>query len=425
MTARTDADGGRFPGTLADWLAYTPFFATTFLAKWGVPVGPRDLGMSVVLILLALIVGLSTQRMRVDTRQFIAYLLMLAVLAAFQVLGAREFSFLSFLLMMALYLCYTVRVERPGDSGRRAMHFVSDCGAFVAACGVVQFASQFVLPYSMVFPIETMVPQHLQIEGYNTQIPLSYGSTIYKANGYFCLEPSFFSQLLAITLLIELVTRNRLSRIALLAAGLAVSYSGTGLIILLVCLPVLVIARRRWDLIVLGVVVLIAASLVSDKLNLDLFLQRASEFSNPRSSGFERFVGGFYLFEQYLWHDVGRALIGYGAGSFQDYALRAEYRAAEISFFKIVFEFGILGAILNLGFLFYTVLRSSAPPVIKLAVAVAYFMSGIYTATSHGFALTLLIWPGARDGAPAGRSLFGGTACARDHRRVTTEGARS
>ncbi|HMN78812.1 MAG TPA: hypothetical protein PKA20_02665 [Burkholderiaceae bacterium] len=425
MTARTEAVSGRFPGTLADWLAYTPFFATTFLAKWGVPVGPRDLGMSVMLILLALIIGLSTQRMRVDTRQFIAYLLMLAVLGAFQLLGAREFSFLSFLLMMALYLCYTVRVERPGDSGRRAMHFVADCGAFVAACGIVQFASQFVLPYNLVFPIETLVPQHLQIEGYNTQIPLTYGSTIYKANGYFCLEPSFFSQLLAITLLIELVTRNRLSRIALVAAGLAVSYSGTGIIILMVCLPVLVIARRRWDLIVLGAVVLVAGSLLSDKLNLDLFLQRASEFSNPRSSGFERFVGGFYLFEQYLWQDVGHALTGYGAGTFQDYADRAEHRAAEISFFKIVFEFGILGAILNLGFLFYTVFRSSAPPVIKLAVAVAYFMSGIYTATSHGFALTLLLWPGARDTATGGRGLFGGSAARAGRQRVAAEGVGS
>lgn len=425
MTARTEAGSGRFPGTLADWLAYSPFFATTFLAKWGVPVGPRDLGMSVVLILLALIIGLATQRMRVDTRQFIAYLLMLAVLGVFQLLGAREFSFLSFLLMMALYLCYTVRVERPGDSGQRAMHFVADCGVFVAACGIVQFVSQFVLPHELVFPIETLVPQHLQIDGYNTQIPLSYGSKIYKANGYFCLEPSFFSQLLAITLLIELVTRNRLSRIALVAAGLAVSYSGTGLIILMVCLPVLMIARRRWDLIVLGLIVLIAGSLVSEKLNLDLFLQRAGEFTDPRSSGFERFVGGFYLFDQYLWHDVGHALTGYGAGTFQNYAGRAEYRAAEIAFFKIVFEFGILGAILNLGFLFYTVFRSSAPPVIKLAVAVAYFMSGIYTATSHGFALTLLLWPGARDQAADGRGLSGRAASPAGRQRLAAEGANS
>ena len=405
MTARTSAP--RF-GTLADWLICAPLIVTTFLAKLAIPYISQDPGLALLLVLLTVVIGLVTQRMQIDTRQFVAYLAMIAALGSFQLLGAREFSLPSFALMVAIYFAYALRVERDGDSGRRALHFATEVGSVIAVCGIVQFAAQFVLPYNFVFPIETMVPPELLIDGYNTQIPLYFGAKIYKSNGFFCLEPSFFSQLLAISIVVELVTRNRLSRLALMACGIAVSYSGTGLIVLMFCIPTLIIARRRWDLIALGLLCLGGAMLLSDKLSLDVFLQRAGEFSERRSSGFERFVGGFYLFDQYLWSEPLNALTGHGAGTFLRFARRANEFAAEMAFFKIVFEFGIIGAILNFGFLFYAVLRSSGPPVVKLAVVVAYFMNGIYTPTSHGFALTLLIWPTTRpttnEGAIRGRS---------------------
>ena len=72
---------------------------------------------------------------------------------------------------------------------------------------------------------------------------MGYGSHEYRANGVFLLEPSFFSQVLAVGIVAELCTFGRLSRLALFGLALIVSYSGTGLIVLAVCLPLCLIGR--------------------------------------------------------------------------------------------------------------------------------------------------------------------------------------
>ncbi len=126
-------------------------------------------------------------------------------------------------------------------------------------------------------------------------------------------------------------------------------------------------------------------------------LSRVGEFGATHSSGYSRFVGGFYLFDQFLWHDPWRALFGYGAGSFISYSVRAHFGADEMALSKIVLEFGLVGATAYFGFLFCCLFYSPAPRVLKLAVGITYFLNGIYTPFSHGLALSLLLWQPAPD----------------------------
>jgi hypothetical protein len=187
-----------------------------------------------------------------------------------------------------------------------------------------------------------------------------------------------------------------LSRVGLFGLALIVSYSGTGLIVLAVCLPLCLIAQRRWGLLVSGLLLL--AVIIGFQLYFhgNRLLSRISEFDSEQSSAYMRFVGGFDLFNKFLWDDPWRAFFGYGAGSFASYASGVRsYAAAEMALFKIVFEFGIVGAIAYFGFLFSCLCSSSAPRLLILAVGITYFLNGIYVPFAHGLALSLLLWNSA------------------------------
>jgi ABC-type multidrug transport system fused ATPase/permease subunit len=187
-------------------------------------------------------------------------------------------------------------------------------------------------------------------------------------------------------------------RLAVYGLALIVSYSGTGLIVLAVCLPLCLVTQRRWGLLVLGLLVLAVIVAIQLHFHANRLLARIGEFDSDQSSAYMRFVGGFRLFDRFLWEDFWRTLFGYGAGSFVSYSSRVHYyAAAEMALFKIVFEFGLVGAVAYFGFLFSCLYYSSAPRLLTLAVGITFFLNGIYVPFAHGLALSLLLWNAAPD----------------------------
>lgn len=390
--------------TAGDWLAtvalYTPLATTTLISKVTAPGMTPGFALAWPLILLVTLLGLLTRSFVLDPKRLAVYLAMAAVVSAAQVLVGDPIAPLSLLLAISIFFTYAVSI-RPravdlpsaAHAQTRVLDFFGRFATFIAICGVVQFGLQFVAPKLFVFPIETLLPKSLLITGYNYIIPLKYGASIFKSNGIFMLEPSFFSQFLAIALIAELLGRNRLWRMGLYLFGMALSYSGTGLITLAVVLPVVVAMRKRWDLLLLGLLGLMALIPLAEPLHLNIFLERATEFDSVHTSGFQRFLGGAFLIDQFQRDDTLRMLFGMGAGTFMDYAGRADMPTAEMALYKIVFEYGVIGAALIFGFLIYCLARSRAPGPLRLAIGVTFLLSGIYTSASHGLALTLLIWP--------------------------------
>jgi hypothetical protein len=173
-----------------------------------------------------------------------------------------------------------------------------------------------------------------------------------------------------------------------------VSYSGTGLLILAVTLPMLVLMHRRWDLLLRGVLLLAVLALVAEPLNLTVTLNRAGEFGSTGSSAFYRFVGWTELFADKVWSSPLHALFGYGSGSFMEAA--AGYKVSEMAHAKIMFEFGVVGSLLYFTFILYCLLGSRAPALLRAGIVVAYFMNGAYSPSVTGFATTLLLWPTPR-----------------------------
>jgi len=395
-------------------LLATPLIGATFLTKFAFPpFGAQGIGISVFLLLAALCVGSIGGWLSLEPRRLTLFVTLIGILGLMQILQPDSFSVPSFALLVAVHLPYVFTVPHSDDGDRIIKFFLGIVTVF-ALCGIAQYSLQFAVNPRFLFPIENFVPDTFIVQHFNHQAAMEYGSHEYRANGVFLLEPSFFSQILAVAIVAELCTLGRVSRLVIFGFALIVSYSGTGIMVLAVCLPLCIVAKRRWGLLLLGVLALAVLIPLQVYLHADRLISRVAEFGSIQSSGYSRFVGGFYLFDEFLWHDPWRALFGYGAGSFASYTLRVHYAVAEMALFKIVFEFGVVGAAGYFGFLFCCLFYSSAPRLLTLAVGITYFLNGIYTPFAHGLVLSLLLWNSAH--AKGGRAEWLRVFASRDAR---------
>jgi hypothetical protein len=384
-------------------IAATPLLGASIVSKLAVP--PLGaMGVSIVIPLLSAVsaLGLLSGRMVVDVPRFLAYAVAMATLWGTQALRGEAFSVLSLLMLSVLHFPYILRLD-PLPDYRRVLGWFVQLAMLLAVCGLLQFGLQFVLGPRVVFPIESWMPPAFKVALFNPLAALEYGSPYYRANGIFMLEPSFFSQFLAVGVVVELLTRLRWRVLGLLVAAIFVSYSGTGLVLLAICAPLALMARGRWDLLLacaaLAVLGLLGAGVLRGEF-VRVFFMRAQEFSAPGSSGFARFVGGFYLFEQFQWHDPLRTLFGFGAGSVDGFASQANLPVSGSNIlFKMVFEFGLVGAAVYFGFLACCFTRSRAPRPLKLVLILSYGLGGIYIPFSHALVFGLVLWPVAADAA--------------------------
>ncbi len=397
----TDAEGAADTAPRRGWLGLLPTISVTYLSKFSVPpFGAMGLTLAIPLIFAVSLGGLFTGRLHIAVRRFLFFVLAMSALWGMHLLRGEPFSVASLLLLTVLHLPYVMFIPQAADAQARlydqALHQFQNIAVAIAGLGVLQYATQFLLGPALAFPIENFMPAQFLVSRFNMQGYLEYGSAIYRTNGVFMLEPSFFSQLVALGILVELIKFNRPLHLLVLTVSLILSYSGTGLMVLALCLPFVLIKSGRLSL-VLGAILLAAlgmavVSMVGEVPVFDIFLKRSGEFTSKGSSGFARYVGGFYLFEQFLWPDPMRALFGFGAGSFQAFAMKATYAATGTTLFKIVFEFGLVGAAVYFSFLFYCIKNSTAPAVLRLAVGFIFMLSGIHIPFAHGLALSLLVW---------------------------------
>jgi len=385
------------------WLQAMPLVAVTFAAKLSLPpLGVLGLGLDVPLIVVATAVGLASGLLRVHPARLLMYLVMLTWLGGSQLVSGQPFSALSLLLLATLFLPLTLQLRAPEAPDMtaapvapvtQALQALSGLAQFFAACGLLQFVMQPLLGVALAFPVEHGLPKLFLIQAFNPLIPVNYGEDMLKSNGVFFLEPSFFSQFVALGLLAELSLRNRLPRVALLVAGLAVSYSGTGLVVAAVGGLALVAVKGRWDLLLLLALVVLVLLLLGDASPLMPLLRRASEFQSTRSSGSARFVGWIDMFQRQWWPEPSRVLFGAGAGSFMPAAAVARQATAEMSFSKMLFEYGITGALLFFAFLVYAFNSVRAPLAFRLGLCATLLVNGAFVAFPVGIAASVLLWP--------------------------------
>lgn len=386
-----DAAGNR----LALWVLLIPILGATFFSKFAVPGIQADgIGMGFPLIYLAMAMGACIAgSVRLEPARLIFFCLMAGVIGSVALLQGTNISLLSLAFLMLLHLPYVVHVEGAERVLETLYRIFLNVAVIIALCGLGQYVLQFFVGTAYVFPLENFLPADWRVTGFNMQAPIAYGSSIYRANGIFMQEPSFFSQFLAIAVLVELLGAARLWRVVLYGIAIIVSYSGTGLVLLAVCMPVLIVVRRRWNLVLAAAIVLLLLFLAAPYLHIEHLIARIGEFGSERSSAYERFVGGFRIFEESVGTDPARMLFGYGAGSYRDLVHGLNHPAAEMALFKIVVEYGLIGTLLYFGFVLFCIFGARGSFVLRLALVVSLFLNGAYNTFMHSLALALLVWP--------------------------------
>jgi hypothetical protein len=370
----------------------TPVLGASLFSKFGIP-GYASLGIGIALPLMmaALGVGILNNCVRLDPRRLGFYCLTLAVLVLPQLLQAETFSTDSLMMLAALHIPYAMVVTRGHELAPRVLKLFLHIASLLAVLAVAQYFLQGIVDQALLYPIDNLVPPDFVVQGFNAQGTIKYGSSQVRATGMFMLEPSFLTQFLAIAIIAESLTSKRLWRLGLYGIGILMAHAGTGILILLIVMPLVVITHRRWDLLLIGVLGAVVLIGYGEVMNLDFLTSRTGEFSDPNSSGFARFVGGFYMFEEMLWPNLPRALFGYGAGSFMEYTHLFTMEVADMPMTKMMFEFGLVGAVTYFTFIATCLFSSPLPKLLSLGVALSFLLNGMYVPFSHGLALGLLV----------------------------------
>ncbi len=190
-------------------LLATPLVGATFLSKFAFPpFGAQGIGISVFLVLAALMIGLYADCVRIDSRRLTLFALMICCLGLMQIFQPDAFSPTSLLLLVAVHLPYVFTVPQSND-GERIIKFFIQIVTVFALLGIAQYGLEFFVNVRYLFPIENFVPDTFIVQNFNHQAVMAYGSHEYRANGVFLLEPSFFSQVLAVAIVAELCTLGR------------------------------------------------------------------------------------------------------------------------------------------------------------------------------------------------------------------------
>ena len=382
---------------LSEWLLFSLIISATILQKIILPVGGNlDLFLGLPLLLVIAATGYVTRRLRVTPVTLLAYAAMAGILCLTQVFASQEISIASLLLLLVVHLPYILTLRPGATRPGIALLFYQRVMFLCAVLGMLQYFGQFAVGAEWAFPMENIVPQSIVAKGFHGMNPIGYASAIYKSNGIFFLEPAMFCQMLAIALVIETVYFHNTRRLAAYLVGIAVTFSGTGLLILFVLAPMYLIAHRRFLVLLLAVLILATAGLWAPAIGLGPTYERAFEFTDPNSSGFARFISIFYVLAAFL-TTATKFLFGIGAGTIHDNALPRAlgFATFDPSWGKVAFEYGFLGLAAYLGFLLVLMTRSPQSGYLKTALMLQFLFLGefVLPPTLHAILMALIVWP--------------------------------
>ena len=389
-------------------------FAALILQRFGLPLGGKAFSLVGPIGLGLAAWGVLGGTLAFDRGRLAAYcaLAACAVLglawhalspAGFGGSGANLQSLAQFLLLTS-FACLTF--AEPVDE-RRFFREVNRWFAIIAAAGVLQFVLQFV--GVRIFSFTGIVPGVLLFEfGYNLVIPTGIGDTL-KSNGFFLIEPSVFSQVMALALIIEVVAFRRVAFLCLCVAGLLTSFAGTGWIVLGSFVAAAGLGLGWRGLAIATGLVLVVAVLfgVVSTFAPDVygaFAQRLDEISRPGTSGHRRFITPFWLLDDTLTSTPSAALLGLGSGVSE--RLTMPYAYDVNTPIKIELDYGF-PALLAYVLLFVLGRKSPVQGAILVPAAVMFFITGSYTQFPPMLFLVLLLTSVARlrtdQAAPASR----------------------
>ena len=292
-----------------------------------------------------------------------------------------------------MYFMFTLKKPAGTEDYRGTLQSFQFLILILSVLAIAQFFAQFVITGRELIQFFGLVPDFLLASlsggGVNTIIPIGDSSLI-KSNGMFLVEPSTLSQMAALGILIEVLEFGRSRYLFCFAFGYLLSYSGTGLLMLIVFLPFTGLIRGRAIIYTILVVLFVFGLSAVGVVDLSVFLSRSGELEDTRSSGFGRFVAPFWLTSDYLDIATVRALVlGNGPGTTAGYTADIWYSGGlTATWIKLFYEYGLIGGFLFIMYLAVCCRRTPCPPIVLGALLFSYVIAGNFLSTPF---LTLMI----------------------------------
>jgi hypothetical protein len=375
------------------------FLTCLVLQRFGYLSGTMALFLSTPVFLGLLAWMLMTGRARIRTEilmPFMGFIAMAALATAVALAFPDNRVSISLTSPLAIVMNYMVFMVAPSArfDKRPALDIFVFYARFISIAGILQYAVQFVgiSIFSWMVSFPPMAP-FLVEDAYNNLPTTSWRSSTMRSNGFFMLEPSIFSQMLVIAICVEFFLYKRWKFLPVYALAYAVSYSGTGLLCLLIALPVYVALfyKEAGRVIWFGVAALAVAGAAYVALPdvVGQLAGRSSEFESSGSSGYKRYIGQFESVDVVL--NEARLLVGFGPGATDRASFYVEGSGGTMQ--KLLIDYGLFGFIAFFAFLIPAIWRRDLAIVPLLSLSVFLFGGGkLFAAYAIMLTALLCIW---------------------------------
>jgi len=228
--------------------------------------------------------------------------------------------------------------------GSRTLTLVVTYLRVIAAAGIAQYALQFV--GLRIFAFIDWAPwlRPVLAEPYFNYHPVvAYGSSTMRSNGFVLLEPSIFSQVLMLAVVVDVFVRRDWRFLPLYGVAYLTTYAGTGLLAFAIAAALSLVfapraSGRLLALVAAGAVLAALAAVAMPGLVAGL-AGRTSELGYSGTSASARYLVQFDVLRAFA--GELRTVIGFGPGALE--RMGTSMSGSINPALKIVFEYGIVG----------------------------------------------------------------------------------
>jgi hypothetical protein len=350
-----------------------------FLQRFSLPFGDTYLMLDLVPAASILLYQFLSRKLLIHYDRLLWFLGVGLAATCSLLLNFRSTMLTSYSLFLVLYSLFTLNRPSTPDRYRSTLQVFQFLVMTISCLAVAQFAAQFIVDGRQLINFYGLVPDFLlgasfEDGGAHTIIPITGGSPLLKSNGIFLYEPSTLSQIATLGILIEVLEFRRPRYLLVMALGLLMAYSGTGLVLLVVCLPLFGLRNSRAALSALLVVMFALGLFGTGIIDPSVFLGRVYEFDDPHQSGFQRFVAPFWLAaENFDTASLPAILLGNGPGTTKIFSGATWHGAHGVTWVKLLYEYGIIGFFCFICFIGANFRKTICPKLLIPAIFFYYF----------------------------------------------------
>ena len=356
---------------------YVELISLVFLQRFAITFGVKQIPLVLPLTFVVMTILFLCNAVDIARAKLEAYTLMISmlILCAVMSIGSLHIALTSLAALASVYLLWTVTIKDPyRPIFPDALNVFQWSIAVTSLLSVFQFLLQLVgLGF---LDLNSLVPTHWMLSGFNTTYhpPLM---NIFKSNGFFMLEPSFASQLSALAFIFEYRYFKRISLLALYMAAVIFTFSGTGILLILLAAAFafkdfLLPNKRALKYLLFSLVLVFPMAIAY----LPVYIERIQHQLSTGSSAYARwvspFIGVSYLFPAHtLW--------GAGPGSESRSPLLTLLPPAT-SFTvlpSLLFQYGVIGTVSFAIFLYACVrpyVKSGVSSTIIVSLGIIYLL---------------------------------------------------